>query len=271
MPASPNAASLTHDSAELAREYDRISADLQFQSGTSLAHQLAIAPGEHVFDLGCGTGLLTEYIADIVGPSGSVLGIDPLPQRITLAQARARANLEFRLGDAYALDTLADASFDVVYVNAVFHWLPEKTGPLAQFARILKPGGRLGISTGVKGGRACMDDISAEVLSQLPFSDYPRPAESIMWLVNEQELRMLLERAGFVVPLIETANTTHMFPTAEATIRYAEVSSFGNFLGHLPEALRPAARDAIKRKLETIATPEGIRRDGRRLVAIATR
>lgn len=141
-----NAPSMTQDSDTLARDYEQVSADRQFASGQRLATALAISMGEHVLDVGCGTGLLAEHIANIVGPTDHVLGIDPLPLRIELAQAKARTNLGFAVGNAYDLRSIAPASVDVVCLNAVFHWLPEKFGPMREFARVLRVGGRLGIS-----------------------------------------------------------------------------------------------------------------------------
>src|ERR1700738_4440396 len=80
--------SLTEDNDELARDYDRVSVDRQLQSGKMLVRDLAPRAGERVLDVGCGTGLLAQHIADLVGPTGHVLGVDPLPLRIELAQAR---------------------------------------------------------------------------------------------------------------------------------------------------------------------------------------
>ena len=76
--------SLTLDTQELARHYEQVSAGHQFKAGQRLIEKLAVAPGEYVLDVGCGTGLLAEYVAGLVGPTGSVVGIDPLPLRIAL-------------------------------------------------------------------------------------------------------------------------------------------------------------------------------------------
>ncbi|MCW5747547.1 MAG: class I SAM-dependent methyltransferase [Alphaproteobacteria bacterium] len=261
----------TLDSAELAHDYDRISAERQFVSGQRLVQELAIVAGEHVLDVGCGTGLLAQHVADRVGPSGSVLGIDPLPQRIELARTKAQANLAFDVGDAYALDGLPDGGFDVVYLNAVFHWLPEKEGPLRQFARLLRTGGRLGISAGARSRGSPFEDAIDSVLSQPPYADYLRARPRVTFRVDEAEMRSLLQAAGFSIAKLETLSSVQYYATAEDAIRFIQASSFGNFLSGLPDALRPAARAAIAQALAATATRQGIPRDVRRVLTVAIR
>ncbi|WIM12509.1 methyltransferase domain-containing protein [Enhydrobacter sp.] len=265
------APSLALDSDELARDYERISATRQFQSGQRLAADLGILPGERVLDLGCGTGLLAEHIADIVGPQGKVVGIDPLPLRIELARSKRRDNLSFEVGDAYHLDMLADSSLDVVIMNAVFHWFPEKTRPLLECARVLRPGGRVGIGTVLKGHRTRMHQIASRVLAEPPFDRFPRPRAQLTFPVDAEEMRAFFEMTGFSASLIEVRESTRMWPSPEAAIRFSEASSFGNFLGHLPPELKARARTAIRQRLQGLMTADGIIHHGRRLVAIAVR
>jgi len=264
--------SLADDSEALARDYESISVGRQFQSGKRLVQALAISAGEGVLDVGCGTGLLAEHIADIAGPAGHVLGIDPLPLRIEIARSKARPNLEFRVGNANDLSSIPSASFDVVCLNAVLHWLPDKAGPLREFARVLRRGGRIGIGGGAKDQRSPLRGVMSEVLARPPFAAYPRPRGDITFRVDERELRGLLEAAGFEVRSVGLHDYPYVHASAEAAVRFSEASSFGNLLSHLPHELRAAARQAIARELAPLAAPDGtIPQDGRRMIAIAVR
>jgi ubiquinone/menaquinone biosynthesis C-methylase UbiE len=266
-----SAVSLNMDTQELAQRYEEVSAAHQFKAGQILIEELAVAPGEKVLDVGSGTGLLAEYAAGLVGPAGSVVGIDPLPLRVALAQRKGRPNLSFKVGTASDLREFPDASFDAVYLNAVLHWLPDKLGPLREIYRVLKKGGRLGISTGSKDHPNQLQAIKALVLSREPYRRYAEASGGTADRVSAGELESLLRKAGFAVKKIEVRPHVRHHPTPEAAVDFAEASSFGNFLGHLPTDLRAAAREAITRELEQYRTPEGIRRDGARIIAVAVK
>src|SRR5258708_3086907 len=229
--------SLAEDNEALVSDYEAISVGRQFVTGQRLVEALGIASGERVLDIGCGTGLLVEHIAGIVGPTGHVLGIDPLPLRIEMAcrkaKDRALANAEFQVGNANDLSSIASASFDVVCLNAVFHWLPDKAGPLREFARVLRPRGRIGISGGAKEQRLRMGQVMVEVLARPPFAAYPRPRD-IFWRVDEEEMRALFEATGFEVTGIALCVVPYVHASAAAPAPYSQSTSLVHFLPHLP-------------------------------------
>jgi arsenite methyltransferase len=261
--------SLALDTPDLAQHYETASVDRQFKAGKQLIARLQIKPGERVLDVGAGTGLLAEYVAGIVGEAGSVTAIDPLPLRIEIAKRKARGNLSFAVGDAYELDSFEAGSFDVIYLNAVFHWLPEKQKPLQSFFRLLKSGGRLGISTGSKDHVARIQTLKAEVLARAPYNQHLQPDAGVSHRVSASELRGLFEQTGFQVVALDVEANNILHASPEAAIEHSQASSFGNFLGHLPEKLRAAARAEILDELEKSRTPEGYRQDSSRIFAVA--
>jgi len=229
----------------LARDYDRVSVDRQFLSGKMLVRDLAVAAGERVLDVAAGTGLLAEYIADRVGPTGYVLGVDPLPLRIELAQAKARPNLEFQGRRRLRPVIPSRRRFRRRVPQRCVPLAAEKSGPTAEFARVLKPGGRLGISS-AQGPAHALPGTRVRVLARPPFNAYSRPPGGLTHRVDEQEMRQLLTAAGFEVKSIEARESVRGFASPELLVRYSEASSFGNLLAHLPVALRPAAREVSR-------------------------
>lgn len=107
-----------------------------------LVRLLGARLGQRALDLGSGTGALAGALADAVGPTGSVLGIDPATEMVTFAAQRAPQHCQFRVMSAEDLD-LPDASFDVVASTLAFHHLAQPERALTQAYRVLRPGGRI--------------------------------------------------------------------------------------------------------------------------------
>ena len=105
--------------------------------------------GERVLDLGSGGGIDVLLSARRVGPAGFVYGVDMTDEMLTLARANAAAadaaNVEFRRGQIEAVP-LPDAAVDVVISNCVINLSTDKPAVLAEMFRVLRPGGRIGIS-----------------------------------------------------------------------------------------------------------------------------
>ncbi len=110
-----------------------------------LARLSGSSPGDHVLDVGCGTGFLTAQVGRYVAPGGRVVGIDPAPSMIDYARRHVRVeDCEFRQGVGQDLP-IADASVDGVVSALAFHHIPEEArdAALAEIHRVLRPGGRL--------------------------------------------------------------------------------------------------------------------------------
>src|SRR6266545_6124123 len=107
-----------------------------------------LRPGERVVDVGSGAGIDSLIAARMVGPAGQVIGVDMTPQMLAKARQNAVAagltNVEFREGYGEMLP-VSDAWADVVTSNGVLNLFPDKLGGLREWARVLKPGGRLQI------------------------------------------------------------------------------------------------------------------------------
>ncbi len=256
------------DTKELAVGYTRAN-DTQSNAGLFLLQRLQITPGMHVLDVGCGPGNLTAHIASLVGASGRVVGVDPSAERIALAQQLALPNLSFYEGQAEDLSRFPAASFDVVFVNSTLHWVRDQPAALREFARVLKPGGRLGISGGSGDYLTAQERIKAEVLTREPYRQYPEEAPPKF--LGRSELEGLLEDAGFAEREIVVNRIVKAVGDADEMINWLDTSSSGKTYGGIPLDLRPAAREEMKVEWDKLATEEGIRMEMELLVTVAVR
>ena len=110
---------------------------------------LGVQAGERVLDIGCGSGVVTREIAQRVGPGGRVVGVDPSPQFLVVAREVAQAaglgeQMEFREGSALHLP-FPDGAFDVAIAVTVLSHTPGGENAIAEMARVVRPGGRVGV------------------------------------------------------------------------------------------------------------------------------
>ena len=132
-----------------AKAYEEVSGP-QIDMGSRFIDGLNLSLGDKVLDMGCGTGHLTKYIAEIVGPEGQAVGIDPDAERIKIAQEKSKevGNLQFHVGSsATGFPRDNEPYYDVHISTHAFHWVPddEKRIYIQKAHRCLKPGGRLAI------------------------------------------------------------------------------------------------------------------------------
>jgi ubiquinone/menaquinone biosynthesis C-methylase UbiE len=134
---------------QIADEYDAVGVEFFKPIAAGLVGQLAPRPGERALDIGCGRGAALVPLAEAVGETGSVTGIDVSARMVEMATAElARHGLraDVRGGDAMDPELPAE-SFDLVASSLVLFFLPDPLVALKAWRGLLVDGGRVGVST----------------------------------------------------------------------------------------------------------------------------
>lgn len=193
-------------------------------------------PGEHVLDVGCGEGSLTEKI---VNAGATVVGIDASPDMVAAARARG---LDARLGDAEHLPF--DGEFDAVFSNAALHWVRDHDAMLDGVRRALKAGGRFVAEFGGHGNIAAIQTAIRAVLGRHGWDTSIR-----RYYATESEYAARLAAHGFSVAQIALIPRPTPLPTGIRgwleTFEHATI-------GRMPES----DRECFLREVEDLLKPE---------------
>jgi ubiquinone/menaquinone biosynthesis C-methylase UbiE len=184
----------------IAPVYDSWAGGQHGRVAARLADLATPANGEHVLDVGTGTGLVAHLVAPRVNP-GSVIGIDLSDHMLALARSKQSKNVQF-LGMAAEHLVFRPDTFDLVTMGEALAYLADPTSALAEANRVLRTGGRLALSCQRRSLSTRAQDLFFQGLAPLARRHYlslPRYSSERSRFGEPEVLPQILSSAGFEV------------------------------------------------------------------------
>jgi ubiquinone/menaquinone biosynthesis C-methylase UbiE len=251
--------------SSLAPDYDAAGSGTFAHFGRRLVSVVGVEPGQRVLDVACGRGAVLFPAAERAGDSGEVVGVDLAEGMVqtTNAEAASRgATARAVVMDAEHLD-FPDAVFDRVFCGFGIMFFPNLDRALAECRRVLKPGGRLGVST----WRVAETEDLADVMDQLGFpQNRPRG-----WITEPDDLVGSLVRAGFRDVQVVVDSETFCYADLEQYWQTARSTGRRRALDALDAAQTASVRAALAERLRARQRPDGIHVEATALLAVASR
>ena len=186
--------------------------------------------GRHHLGFRMRTGELSAYLAELVGPEGKVVAVDPDKERILLGHQSYMynevKNLLFLEGSASNFPGIRSESFDIIFCNYVIHWIPDKKELFNNIYESLKHGGKIAIQH--------VDYTCPFVSSCSAFKElYPENAERIYEMfhcVERPKIEQYCSSAGFrITKSYDTHSTQPVFQTIDSLLNWLWSSTHGAF------------------------------------------
>ena len=251
----------------IAPEYDVAGPGCFAHFGRRLVKAADIAPGQRVLDVATGRGAALFPAAERVGAGGDVTGVDLAEGMIRLTReeaARRGVSVSLRVMDAEALD-FPDASFDRVLCGFGLMFFPHLDRALREFRRVLKPGGRVALSTWrVSQGQDLAATLASLGLMQLD-------EVSALSFNTPERLETPLAAAGFADAHAASDETVFRFTDLEQYWQDARGTGLRRWIDALDPAQRERAVAALAARLAPHQRADGLYLASSAMLAVAVR
>ncbi|MGG5819651.1 class I SAM-dependent methyltransferase [Falsiroseomonas sp. HW251] len=216
----------------------------------ALLRAARMTSGQRVLDVASGTGIAAEAAVERVGPSGHVVATDLFPAMLDKARERLGhlPNVSFAVEDGQAL-TFPKEGFDAVICAMGLMLFPDPARGLAEFRRVLRPGGWAAASVNTTPERAFATRVDAAIGRHAP----ERAATGARYfsLGDAERLRSLFEAARFRG--VETFTEARRFPFPSFDAYFAPIEEgqgpTGQAFASLPAELRRVVREEVRNQL----------------------
>ena len=222
--------------------YHRVS-DPQVEWAHEVLERLRLRGDETGLDAGCGSGRVTQLLVDRL-PAGHVVAVDASPSMVEAARAALGPRATIFRADLTELEL--DQPVDVVFSNAVFHWVLDHDRLFERLHAALRPGGRLVAQCGGEGNVERFLSVASAVAFESPFAEHLAGWSGPWQFASPQATFTRLERAGFEEIDCWLEPRTEVPPEPRA---FLATVCLGAHLEQLPAELHEAYVDAVSDRL----------------------
>jgi ubiquinone/menaquinone biosynthesis C-methylase UbiE len=187
-----------------------------------LGEVAGVEAGCTVLDVACGTGIVARTAADIVGPTGAVIGLDVNEAMLTVA-ARVRPDIEWRQGDACSLP-FSDGSFDAVLCQMALMFFADRPTAVGEMARVAATGASVAVVVPSALEAQSMFEPFLELAADIAGPEAMSLLSTYFVCGDRDELSALLASAGLDVRVSRRATGSYKAASVDAAVR-TEVES----------------------------------------------
>lgn len=245
-----------------AEAYERYLVPGMFESwADGLVEQAGLQPGDHVLDVGCGTGVVARRAAAELDSDGQVVGLDLNQGMLDVARTESTGlgtRIEWRQGDATDLPFSAE-SFDVAFCQQALQFVSNPAAALREMRRVLVQGGRLALSAWRPIEFHSVYAVVADALDRHVGDEAATMMRSPFPSWDRAELRDLVREAGFRETVISIGIGSMRYPSVEEFVRREAASSpLAGPLGSLQRDVREALIRDVGEGLNQYTDDEGV-------------
>jgi len=225
----------------------RQASEHQKEWGNRLISELVLTGSERILDLGCGDGVLTWQLAELV-PRGYVLGLDGSPGMLETAKQQTCANLSFVCMDINDMDFSNE--FDLIFSNAALHWVKNHEALLRNCKKALRENGMIRWSFGGAGNCFNLDETLGAAARAPEYKDFFEGFQWPWYMPGVEEYTKLVESAGYSNIEIALENADRYFANSDELIKWIDQPCIVPFLDYLsmPET-KAMFRDVVIREM----------------------
>lgn len=258
------------DFGSFAEHYDRLLVPAMFAPlAGAVAVAVEAAPGDRALDVACGTGALTRVLAERVSPGGEVTGLDVAEGMLAVARSHG-GGIDYVEGAAAVLP-FEDGRFTVVTCQQGLQFTEDPAATLREFARVLAPGGRIGV--------ACWCDLEhdagffalAEAADEHLGLDAGRMARAPFRISDPAVLRGHFESAGIGDVVVEIERVAARVPVSAEQFGHAVMTAgpAGAAYAAAPAAAQESFAADVGRRLQPYADGDSVSFEMPSLIAVA--